>query len=238
MAEPVSWPTRDLLSHRAGTTPERTALVDADTGRTVTYRSLDAEVDSVAAVLADRAGGGTVATLMDTRPAIGRLLFGTMRSGATLAPLNPELDAETLRAQLAAVGADLLVCERGTEERAAGIAECPVSSVDEPTTPGTTPMAATDDETAVEPATLRRDETALVLFTSGTTSDPKGVRLTVGNLVASATASAFRLGVTPGDRWLVSLAITWAGWRRSSGVCSTGPRSSSSGRSSRPRRPP
>jgi O-succinylbenzoic acid--CoA ligase len=45
------------------------------------------------------------------------------------------------------------------------------------------------------------------MFTSGTTGEPKGVRLTLGNLVASATASAFRLGVAPGDRWLCCLPM-------------------------------
>jgi len=45
------------------------------------------------------------------------------------------------------------------------------------------------------------------MFTSGTSGEPKGVRLTVGNLVASATASAFRLGVLPSDRWLCCLPM-------------------------------
>lgn len=205
MPEPAAWPTRDLLSHRATTTPERTAMVDADTGATETYRALDTAVDSVAASLADQAGRGTVAVLVDTRPAIGRLLFGAMRCGATLAPLNVELDATTLRAQLAAVDADLLVCERETEERAAAIADIPVVSVDAPTTEAVGELDTAPPDSPVEPAPLARDETALVLFTSGTTSDPKGVKLTVGNLLASATASAFRLGVRPGDRWLACL---------------------------------
>jgi len=44
-----------------------------------------------------------------------------------------------------------------------------------------------------------------ILFTSGTTGDPKPVVLTAGNLFASAMASAFRLGVLPDDRWLCEL---------------------------------
>ncbi len=45
------------------------------------------------------------------------------------------------------------------------------------------------------------------MFTSGTSGEPKGVCLTVGNLVAGATASAFRLGVDPADRWLCCLPM-------------------------------
>ena len=206
MRERVEWPTVDLLSHRAGTTPERTAMVDADGPASWSYRELDAAVDSTAAAI-DTALDTTdarVATLLATRPAVGRLLFGTMRLGATLSPLNVELDAETLREQLDTLDADLLVCERATEQMAGTVADCPVVSVDDPATDGVAALDSPRGRT-VEPVTLDRDETALVLFTSGTTSDPKGVRLTVGNLVASATASAFRLGVVPGDRWLVCL---------------------------------
>ncbi|MEF8828270.1 MAG: AMP-binding protein, partial [Haloarcula sp.] len=208
MRDPVDWPTTDLVTHRADTTPDRTAMVAAESGNAVTYRELDAAVDAVAAELDRRvdAPDATVATLLPTRPAVGTLLFATMRLGATLAPLNGELDAETLRTQLSTVDADLLVCGDGTASLAADIEGCPVVSVDE----GLSGAAATDHEAAdvsvhVTPATLSRTDTQLVIFTSGTTSEPKGVRLTVGNLVASAVASSYRLGVLPSDRWLVCL---------------------------------
>ena len=46
-----------------------------------------------------------------------------------------------------------------------------------------------------------------ILFTSGTTGKPKGAVLTWGNIFWSATASAFRLGVLPSDRWLLTLPL-------------------------------
>jgi len=205
MRDPADWPTRDPVSHRAGTTPERTAVIDAEDGHQWRYRDLDAAVDAVAAGIdsAAETADGRVATLVDTRPAVGRLLFGAMRSGRTLAPLNVDLDAETLATQLSVLDADLLVCERATERLATAVADCPVRSVDQAA--AASPLEDGSQATAVEPAALSRDDTAVILFTSGTTSDPKGVRLTLGNLVASATASAFRLGTLPSDRWLVCL---------------------------------
>ena len=207
MREPVEWPTRDLVAHRAGTTPERTAIIDAQSGEMRAYRELDAAADTVAAAVdAHCAGtGGSVAALVDTRPAVAELLSGALRTGRTFAPLNVELDADTLAAQLAALEADLLICERETESLATEIADCAVLTVDEP---GSAAVASLDESpptAGTSPATLSRDHTAVIIFTSGTTSDPKAVRLTMGNLVASATASAFRLGVLPGDRWLVCL---------------------------------
>ena len=63
----------------------------------------------------------------------------------------------------------------------------------------------------VPSVTWSLSDTQLILFTSGTTGDPKPVRLTTGNLLASAGASAFRLGFDPGDRWLVTLPLHHAG---------------------------
>jgi O-succinylbenzoic acid--CoA ligase len=207
MREPVDWPTCDLVSHRAATTPERTAVVDGDRDGKRTYRELDAAVDSVAAAMGAHCDGssGRVAALVDTRPSVAELWYGVLRTGRTFAPLNVDLAPDTLRHQLDALGPDLLVCERDTESLATAVSDCPIVSVDDPTTGGVSSLAASESARDVTPVELSREETALVLFTSGTTSEPKGVRLTLGNLIASATASAFRLGVVPGDRWLVCL---------------------------------
>ncbi|APX98140.1 O-succinylbenzoic acid--CoA ligase [Natronorubrum daqingense] len=111
-----------------------------------------------------------------------------------------------------------------------GGSSTPVLSVDEPSANRTGRIRATLEETARSPNTrspqtvpsesssgttvsssgssaLERDETFLIMFTSGTSGDPKGVRLTLGNLIASATASAFRLGTDPSDRWLCCLPM-------------------------------
>jgi O-succinylbenzoic acid--CoA ligase len=77
--------------------------------------------------------------------------------------------------------------------------------------PGRDGVARLEPGDPVEPEAIDRDWTQVIAFTSGTTGEPKGVRLTAGNLVASATASAFRLGVRPGDRWLVPLRMYHVG---------------------------
>jgi O-succinylbenzoic acid--CoA ligase len=64
---------------------------------------------------------------------------------------------------------------------------------------------------AFDPYDWVKDESHLRLFTSGTTGTPKVVRITPRMVVASAIASAFRLGVTPGDRWYDPLSIHHTG---------------------------
>lgn len=51
------------------------------------------------------------------------------------------------------------------------------------------------------------DRDRLIVFTSGSGGEPKGVRLTMANLVAAARASAEHLGHGPDDCWLLCLPL-------------------------------
>ena len=55
------------------------------------------------------------------------------------------------------------------------------------------------------------DAAQVVIHTSGTTARPKAVELTYGNFAASAMASAWNLGVDPGDRWLCAMPLFHVG---------------------------
>ena len=54
---------------------------------------------------------------------------------------------------------------------------------------------------AYDPLPVSQDQLALIQFTSGTTSFPKGVMLSHANLVKNARAAAARIGVREGDRY-------------------------------------
>ena len=202
------WPTRDLLSHRASTTPDATALVDADGDETWTYGEFDRRVDAVAERLERTVFGSDdrVGVLMETRVAFAAVYFAAMRRAVAIVPLNVRETATELAAKVERTDLDAIVCEAETEALALEIADCPVCSVDEP---------RRDDVSSIEPIAeavaypvpLEPDDTHLLMFTSGTSGEPKAVRLTVGNLIASATASAFRLGLERDDRWLCCLPM-------------------------------
>ncbi|MDG5820654.1 AMP-binding protein [Natronococcus sp. A-GB7] len=219
---PLEWPTRDLASHRVASTPGRTAVIDADAGESWTFRELDRRVDAAARELRELLENPheeRLGLLLDTRPAFATLFFAAMRLGTTVVPLNVRETTAELAGKAERIGIDAVVCEDDTESAALELADAlegaptPVRSVDEPMSGRVRTLAVgekpTPDESrlALEPATLEPDDTQLILFTSGTSGEPKGVRLTVGNLVASATASAFRLGVDREDRWLCCLPM-------------------------------
>ncbi len=50
-----------------------------------------------------------------------------------------------------------------------------------------------------------REDTAVVITTSGSTGEPKAIELSAAALVASAAASLRRIGAGPGERWLCCL---------------------------------
>jgi O-succinylbenzoic acid--CoA ligase len=199
---------RDAVALQTTSNPDATALVDAERGDAWTYAELDAAVETTAGRLAALGveSGDRVAVLMETRPAFARLVFACARLGAVLVPLNARLAVPELQAQVDSVDPVAVVHEADTAADARDL-DAPAVSVDA----GDPPELSERDPAAFDPADLAWSDTRALLFTSGTTGSPKAVRLTYGNVAASAVASAFRLGVLPDDRWLCPLSMYHTG---------------------------
>lgn len=209
MTAGVDWPAgADPLARRARTTPDRVALVDAADGQAWRYAALDGDVDEMAGHLAGL-GLGTgdhLGVLLETSLPAVRLLHAGWRLGCRVVPLNARLAEAELARQAERADVDALVAGEPLAATAARIFDGPVATVGSPDAHGVQRLS-TIESASVQRADWRPDDPALALFTSGTTGAPKAVTLTMGNLQASATASAFRLGVTPADRWLLCLPV-------------------------------
>jgi o-succinylbenzoate---CoA ligase len=194
----------DWLTHRTDVSPEGTAIIEAADGTEWTFSELDSAVEETAGKLAALGlrEGDHLGMLMETRTDGVVLVHAAMRLGCVLVPLNVRLAVPELRRQVDVTDLSALVCEAKTESVAHEIAgDVPVVSVDSSET-----TLADRDPKAFTPADWSREDPQVFLFTSGTTGNPKAVVLTMGNLYASATASAFRLGVLPDDRWHLCLS--------------------------------
>ncbi|NHD19411.1 MULTISPECIES: acyl-CoA synthetase [Actinopolyspora] len=181
-----SWPAR-----RARSTPDGIATVHR--GRTRTYGELCGRVHALANGLHGRGlgRGDRIAYLGPNHPALLETLFAAGVLGAVFVPLNTRLATDELAFMLDDSGAGVLVHDRrhaGTaralRERFPGL-ELVVVADDAAVADGFEALiAGASDEPRDEP--VAAEDTALVLYTSGTTGRPKGARISHGNAVWNA----------------------------------------------------
>jgi len=208
----------DPLTYRADVTPAATALIDADGDEQWSVADLDSVVERTAGRLAALGvrPGDRLGVCLPTRPAAVRVIHAALRLGAVLVSLGPTLATPELAERLDRAGVTTVICDASTEAAivdavdAATDASVPVTSVDAPVTDRAVALDV-QPPAAVVPHDWPLDATVLIPFTSGTTGAPKGVRLTLRNLLASAVASVFRLGFSRRETWHVALPLHHVG---------------------------
>jgi len=187
-------------------------------GSSLSYTELLGEVRSAAASLLelDVERGDVVAALLPNGAAFAVLLHATAACGAVLLPLNVRLTAHEITQQLRDADAGLLVHGAGPLASLANTvaAALPrlrtIACADDQHLFRSAPVVATA-ATKIEAEASADGDPLAILFTSGTSGTPKGAELTRGNFVWSATASAFHLGVSRGDRWLACMPLYHVG---------------------------
>ncbi|THE64045.1 long-chain fatty acid--CoA ligase [Salinadaptatus halalkaliphilus] len=187
----LSW----LAERNAYKFPEKEAIVmtPVEGGRTaITNATFDERINQVANGLRKRGidRGDKVAVYTTNSIPTLEMYLGAMRIGALPVPVNHRFKADEVRYVLEDSDAELLLFD----DQAADIVD---EIHDEPTTPdemlfyGTDRPAYADDyvdfreqsaTSAVEIVSSRVDE-AMLMYTSGTTGDPKGCLLTHDNVI-------------------------------------------------------
>ncbi|WP_260597035.1 acyl-CoA synthetase [Sphingomonas endolithica] len=159
-------------------TPDKPALIVAETGETVSYAALEARSNRAAQLFRARglAPGDTIALFLDNIPEYFDLTWGAQRSGLFYVCIPAKLTAPEVEYILADSGATLLIASAALAAVAEKIDLGGRSAL------AVGPIAAWEDwATAVSamPATPIADERAGVdmLYSSGTTGRPKGVRV-------------------------------------------------------------
>ena len=164
--------------------------------RTVSYADLDRAARGVATSLRARGiePGETVAILVPNLPDFTVAYFGILYAGCTVVPLNVLLSAPEVTYHLEDSNARLLVAHPlfGDAVRAgASDAGVPVVWAGGEGDDSVEAMASADPAVALH-ATSPAD-TAVILYTSGTTGRPKGAELTHSNLLINCAVVVPRL---------------------------------------------
>lgn len=177
--------------------------------RPLTHGQLRALVTDTRAGLA-RLGvgrGDRVAIVLDNGPEMAAC-FLAVAAAAASAPLNPAYRAEEFEFYLTDLRARLLIVAQGCHSPAVDVARrlaIPVADLvvaaDAPAGRFTLEPREADRrfEAPAHAGPAEADDTAMVLHTSGTTSRPKIVPLSVANLAASAAHIRATLRFTPDD---------------------------------------
>jgi len=178
--------------------PSRPAIRLDDT--VLSYAELDELSARAAGWLRERGlvPGDPVGLMLPNIPHFPVFYYGVLRAGGSVVPMNPLLKEREVAHYLGDSGARLILAAEGAAgEAAAGAQRSGATAV---TISG--PMLADVAGWPLAPEIAPRadDDTAVILYTSGTTGTPKGAELTHSNMHRNALVSATSLfGLGPDD---------------------------------------
>ena len=214
-----------FLEDSARRYPDRTAVVLGDTR--LSYAQVDAAANQVAALLSSRGiqPGDRVALTCPNLPWFPIVYYGILKAGAVVVPLNVLLKGSEIGYHLADAQARAYLCFQGTQDLPMGregyagftatpgcelfwmitadpAADSPIEGVE------TLGRALAGRPTAFQAVATSAEDTAVILYTSGTTGQAKGAELSHANLVLNALTSNRLFGNQPAaDTHLVALPL-------------------------------
>ena len=173
----------DWIAHFGRRTPDKPAVVDLASERSFTYAQFDARISRVAAHLRQLGikRGDRVAVLALNTTDTLEVQFACGRIGAVFLPLNTRLTAPELQYIVGDAAPVLMIHDADLAEVALNVTKlCNVSSMLLLGPGGTyeAAIAAAEPLEATEIVTL--DDISTIMYTSGTTGQPKGAIITHG----------------------------------------------------------
>jgi o-succinylbenzoate---CoA ligase len=203
----------DWLRWRTGISPDALAIKSGSLEWS--YRELHERVGALSAVLRARrvTKRSRVAILMAPSQDYVALVYALARVGAVAVPLNHRQSIPELASQLKDAAPSLVVHDSAFDARSDELARYTKAH------PGGAPRWADVSDLVTEAGSsdiiagdrLDGSATHAIVYTSGSSGTPKGVELTLSNLMWNAISLGFRVGTFPQDRWLLSMPLFHVG---------------------------
>jgi len=199
----------DLSARRASLSPDRTAVVEADAGRSYSYDELDSRANATARLLEARGvvDGERVALVSRNRTEAFELFFATGKVGGVLAPLSHRLAPPELAELLERIEPQLLVVETpflaSVESALEGADAEPTLLELAAEDPVGDPSAVRDvrpaDTSPVEGRPRSLADPYLLVHTGGSTGLPKVTTITHGSIHWNSFNTITAWGLRPDD---------------------------------------
>ncbi len=123
-------------------------------------------------------------------------LLALWKLGATPVPINFRLPVSEINEQIEFISPALIICDNHKIKDRFKKLNFPIRSRFN---------SGKDSKAELPTVKISLNDTALLMFTSGSSSKPKCVELTFRNLIYSANNVNNLIGAKPGDKWLASL---------------------------------
>ncbi|HSE10738.1 MAG TPA: AMP-binding protein [Nocardioidaceae bacterium] len=201
----------DLLARAAQENPDQVAVVEADSGRRVTWAELDLEADRVAQGLSNLGlvAGFRVMIALPNRIEFVAAYFGALRARLVAVPVNPRSATGELVRMMADSGARVVLADRGTattvRSAVAGLEDALIGADDDlrsrvtvprvvvvsaPTLPGEIAWSDLEAGGRIVPVPEDEEALAVLLYTSGTSGKPRAAMVTHRALLANIEQAA------------------------------------------------
>ncbi|MGW2090115.1 non-ribosomal peptide synthetase, partial [Streptomyces sp. NPDC001880] len=214
-AAPATVPA--ILEQQAAGTPDAEALVCGEDS--LTYTELNTRANRVARELIRRGVGPetVVAVALPRTPHLVVALLAVLKAGGAYLPIDPAYPSGRLEYVLSQARPRLLITDAATAPTlpAASVERLYFADLDSPAerTRGADaangPAAGADLSDAERSTALRPEHAAYVMYTSGSTGEPKGVTITHGNITNGVAHLARIIGAAPGRRMLASTSVNF-----------------------------